>query len=147
MSIKPWILFLLFAGCTTTLDDEELSNLSDYPSWPSFEVRGTLSAHGDTIRVIYANDLAREWSGAGEYPIGSVIVKEIYERSGDERGALDYLAVMRKLEEAPGEGSLQEGWLFTMLDAPDAAEEHNLRCYRKCHAAAPYDSSFHDFGD
>jgi hypothetical protein len=136
------------AGCAAEVDTSDLPDISDYRSWPSFEVSGELPGHGDTVREIFVNDLAQSWSGAGEYPLGTVIIKDVYERKGSERGSLSYIAVMRKLDQSqvPGGGELQGGWLFTMLADEDSAEANNLRCYETCHVAAPNDSSFFDFG-
>lgn len=141
------VLSLALGACSAVVDTDDLAEVDDYPSWDGFEVRGEVGGHDDTIRAIYVNEVARSWSGAGEYPIGTVIVKEVYERAGDERADLSYIAIMRKLDEAPGGGELQAGWLFTILyDGIDGPEENNLRCYDKCHIAAPYDASFHEIG-
>lgn len=138
--------FVLLGACANIVDTDGLGDLSDYRSWDSFTVTGEIPGHGDTLRVIYANEVAHSWSGAGEYPIGSIIIKEIYPAS--DPNTIDYIAIMRKLDEPPAGGELQAGWLYTMLDESiESEEDNNRRCYRSCHVAAPYDSLFHDFGD
>lgn len=140
------VAILAFCACSPVVDTSDLGEISDYKTWPSFEIRGEIPAHNDTIRIIYANEQARSWSGAGAYPIGSIVIKEIYPK--DQPDDIDYIAIMRKLETAPDNGELHNGWLFTILHGDiTAEEENNLRCYRSCHLAAPYDSLFHDLGD
>jgi hypothetical protein len=54
---------------------------------------------------------------------------------------------MRKLAEAPPGGELDEGWLFTYLGEDIRSdEEYRATCWSSCHAAAPYDGLFLDYG-
>jgi hypothetical protein len=147
--MKCWKLsIVLLSACATEVDTENLPSLAGYANWPSFEVRGDIPAHEDTIRVIYANEEAGSWSGAGEYPEGTVILKEVFNRSGEERADLSYIAVMRKLreEDRPSGAELQGGWMFTILDDITSPEANNLLCYESCHRAAPHDGSFFNLG-
>ena len=73
-------LSLLIPGCGETVDVAGLPSTDGHTEWDSFELEGPAPGHGDTFRIIYTNDLARSYTGAGAYPDGSVIVKEILER-------------------------------------------------------------------
>jgi hypothetical protein len=121
---------------------------ADYQSWYRVDTTGALPGHGDTYRIIYANDVAQTWAGAGEYAIGSIVVKEIHELDSDGGpGALDYIAVMRKLDSAPAGAELRAHWLFTYLGGDIGSdEEYRSSCWDTCHAAAPYEGLFLDYG-
>lgn len=151
----------------------------DYTSWSRIDTTVPVPGHGDTYRIIYANDIAElrgvavfepgldaspddldggstddidtEWS----YPQGSIIVKEVRDRDGDQPGAIKYLGVMRKLVEAPSGAELHYsseysdgGWLFTYLaDDIESDEEYRSSCWDECHVAAPIDGTFYDYGE
>ena len=128
------------------VDLEELAPLVDYRSWPRRIAEGPLPAHGDTIRYLYANEVAASWSGGGPYPFGTVVVKEIYARGDDgSAGALDYLAIARRLEDAPPGGEVDDGWLFTLASEPGSPEFHSDSCWRSCHVASPFGGLFSNF--
>ena len=130
--MKRLLPFLVLAGCAEPVDVEPPG---DYTSWARIETDGPAPGHGDTIRVIYANDIARSYAG-GPYPVGSILVKEIYERDGDARGPLGYVGLMRKRE---------DGWLFTESSEPNGEEVAPGFCWSYCHVAAPYDGAFLDY--
>ena len=143
----------LACGASAVVEVDK-ADLEGYQAWASVEATGAIPAHGDTIRVIYANEAAtrRVTEGAGRYPAGSVIVKEIYQRDGEGAGALDYIAVMRMLTQAPEGGALHslsfddQGWLFTDLrDGIDGDEAYSASCWDSCHVASPFDGAFLDY--
>lgn len=139
------LIALLLCGCFSEVDVE--ISPEEYEAFGDpIVVVGEAPGHGDSYRVIYANAEARSYSGAGLYPVGTVIVKEIYRRDGDSMGDFRYIGVMRKLEEAPDGGELDDGWLFTYKgDRDDPAETHRPRCWRTCHQNAPFDGTFLNF--
>jgi hypothetical protein len=154
---------------------------ADYTSWSSIETTEPVPGHGDSYRIIYANPEA-ELLGvpiyepppdAGpddpdaspldpggdvdtdvNYRVGSIIVKEVRERNGDQPGDIKYIGVMRKLVEAPSGAELHKsskysdgGWLFTYLaDDINSDEEYRSSCWDECHVAAPIDGTFYDYG-
>lgn len=149
------LLLLLAAGCGegTVVEVEPVP--ADYTSWYRLDTTGAVPGHGDSYRIIYANDQARArgTSISGTYPRGSIIVKEVHERDGDQPGELRYIGVMRLLEEAPSGAELHsltgdDGWLFTYLaDGIDSDEEYRSSCWDACHQAAPIDGAFYDYGE
>lgn len=164
------LLCLLAAACGeggTVVDIEPVP--AEYTDWYRMDVVGPVPGHGDTYRIIYANDDARLFdqyvvmerpSGpvvvhVDDYPNGSIIVKEVHERDGDQPGELKYTAVMRMLGsgEAPSGADLHSlsgsgGWLFTYLAGGiDSDEEYRSSCWDECHAAAPYGGPFYHYGE
>lgn len=141
---------LALAACGSPLDTDGLAPIADYPDWHRVDVTGEVGGHGDTYRIMYVNDTARDWGGAGPYPPGSVVVKEVHELDGDGGpGALSYVAIARKLEAAPDGAALHGGWLWSLAgDRDDVGtdESESESCWTSCHAAAPADGLFHDFG-
>jgi len=141
-------VFALVA-CSSAVDTDGLESTDDYRSWSQFVVTGNAAAHADSYRIIYANDIALTWSGAGNYPMGSVVIKEIYKLDSEGgQGDLSYLAIARKLDKAPPGGELDDDWLFTIAgDALPASESNESYCWSSCHISAPYTGLFHDLGE
>lgn len=139
---------LLGAGaCSqgTTVEPEAVP--AGYTDWYRVDTTGAIPGHGDSHRVIYVNETGRSYAGTGRYEDGTIIVKEVRDRDGDQPGALRYTAVMRKLSSAPSGGEIQGGWLFTYLaDSITSAEENRPSCWETCHVAAPIDGAFLDYG-
>ena len=125
------------AGCTV-VDTSELPSIDRYVDWYSIETTGAVPGHGDTYRIMYVNDIARSYPHAGDYPLGSVIVKEMLDNDDGNPGSLRYLAIMRRLEEAPEGGKIEGGWLFTRSSELGADEIQGFTCWKKCHVQAPY---------
>lgn len=148
------ILFALcVAGCFPEVDTGGLEPIDDYRDWYQIETSGAISGHGDSIRAIYVNDTALERQ-TPEYPSGSVLIKEVYDNDGGQRGSLEYFALMRKLTEGeePDGAKLRGsrfsvGWMFTMIDGSDinGTEVYFDRCWTSCHVAAPFDGTFIDY--
>ncbi len=149
------------AGCLGTPVDVDKDDLADYTSWNRIDVVGEVPGHGDSYRVIYVNDTATEVEinpVATVYASGSVIVKEIRDRDGDQPGPIRYFGVMRNLlfVDAPDGSELyvstpvlgDHGWLFTYIGGDDigAGEEFRASCWESCHVAAPFDGTFYDYG-
>lgn len=133
------------AGCGTEIDPAGLPSIAGYTSWPYLEKDSDILGHPDSVRVIYKNPVAAAYPHAGRYPVGTVIVKEIFERKGiKERGGLRYIAIMRKLGEGSGQPT-NDGWLFT--DLRDGKETQLDLCWQTCHQAGPYDGAWFDYGD
>jgi hypothetical protein len=143
------------AGCFSSLDTDDLPPIDDYDSWYRVDATGDIPDHDDTYRIIYVNDIARSYGGVGDYPIGSVIIKEIHLLDGDGPGKIDYIAAMRKLAEddadlddvETGGADLQEGWVYTFFDSLGDDEKISDRCYSLCHVAAPFDGAFLDYSE
>jgi hypothetical protein len=142
---RAWLALFIAAGCGSEIDPAGLPSIEGYAAWPSFTVDTDIPGHPESVRVIHVNEVARAYPHGGRYPIGSVIVKDIFERSRDGgRGALRYVAVMRKL----GDGSTlptDEGWLFT--DLRDGREVQKDLCWQTCHKAGPHDGAWFDYGE
>jgi len=134
-------------GCGETVDTSSLPDNSGYKDWYRIDVTGDVPGHFDTYRIIYVNDVARGYDHAGDYPIGSVIVKEIREKNGSDDGALKYIAVMRQLADGAVSVDLDEGWLFTDVGTDITGEEtHVTGCWKNCHVQAPYRGAWFDYG-
>jgi hypothetical protein len=145
-------LILLFpiigaSACGSPVDTDGLDPIDDYTTWERrVDAVGPVGGHGDSYRIMYANERAEEFTGAGGYPRGSVIVKEIRAiDSGETPGDIRYLAIMRKLGEAPPGGELFNSWMFTRANDIDSEETSNARCFKTCHQAAPLDGTFLDW--
>ncbi|MBP6629674.1 MAG: hypothetical protein KBG28_20355 [Kofleriaceae bacterium] len=130
---------LLAAACGTAVAPEPTG---DYTSWPvRLETYGPAPGHGDTYRVIYANDVAAI-SPPGDYgPLAdagmtAVVVKEVRDNVNNTPGPLRYLAIMRK--QAGTDGDPTQGlWLFTRAETPGGAEVQHDFCWDRCHVSAP----------
>ena len=131
---------LALAACGVSVDPAELPSIDGYHDWSHITVTGAVPGHGDTSRVIYVNAAARTYPHGGRYPLGSVFVKETFEKSG----ALHEISIMRKV----GDGApvpTQEGWLFTDLAGGD--EVQKSFCFTTCHRSGPFDFGWFDHGD
>ncbi|MBP6628361.1 MAG: cytochrome P460 family protein [Kofleriaceae bacterium] len=118
--------------------------LGDYRSWLRVDASGDAPGHGDTYRVIYANDLL---AGSGPLNLGAVAVKEVYERDGDQPGALRYVAIMRKQHEGVRQVD-DGGWLFTTvagLPVDGGEETPSSACWDRCHRQAPLAGTWIDY--
>ena len=160
------LLLLVASACSEGTVVEVAPVPADYTDWYRIDSVGPAPGHGDSYRIIYVNDIARLFGTViGEddnrefvyiYPEGSIIVKEVREREGDQPGDINYLGVMRMLadDEVPDGADLDEptelrtyGWLFTYLaDDIDSDEEWRSSCWDECHAAAPFAGAFYDYG-
>lgn len=140
------IVLGLLAACGESLDAgvAPLAEL-DYQSWRSFEVHGDAPGHSG-FRTIYANDLARdpEQSFVLGYQEGAILVKEVFDDVGGARGDLRHIAVMRRIGPVTRAFEDDGGWYFT--EAPAGGEEQHFDfCFRRCHAAAPYNGAWFDY--
>ena len=140
-------LLLVFAfGCGEELrgDVTPITEL-DYKTWKSVQVQGEAPGHAG-FRTIYANDLARDptQSFVYGYQEGAMFVKEVYNDAA--RTDLRHIAVMRRI--GPVTRALEDdgGWYFTEAKG-DGPEEHFDFCFRRCHAAAPYNGAWLDYRD
>jgi Cytochrome P460 len=143
-----WLL-LLIAACSEPLRDDvtPLAELG-YKSWThKVEVHGDAPGHTG-FRTIYANPLAADAMQTLElgYQEGAILVKEVFDDNAGVRGDLRHIAVMRRI--GPVTRVLEDdgGWYFT--EAKGAGpEEHFDFCFRRCHAAAPYNGAWLDYRD
>lgn len=141
-------------GCGETVDTSNLpdeADISDYKTnnerWTRItDVTGDIPGHFDTYRIIYVNDIARTYEGVGDYPLYSVIVKEVRDKNGGEFGELEYIAVMRQVMEGDVSVALDEGWLFTYLDDIGGEETYVSSCWQNCHIQAPFRGTWFDYG-
>ena len=156
-ALLPAALLALAAGCGegTVIEVDPIP--ADVEDWYRVDTTGAIPGHGDSYRIIYANDEARLRTQSGTYPGGSIIVKEVrhFDASGEGPGDLRYYGIMRKLGDAPDGAELHaaspldsNGWLFTYLGAGEGAEEeYRESCWSSCHVAAPIDGAFLDYGE
>ena len=107
--------------------------LGDYTAWFRVDTYGPAPGHGDSYRIIYANDVART---EGPTAKDAVLVKEIHDDVDHQPGALRYVAIMRKLRAGPAPDD-EGGWLFTRADTAGAEETHDDSCWNRCHVQAP----------
>lgn len=145
--MRSILALLVLAACKQDIDVSELPPIDDYRSWTRIgPFVGPIPGHGDSVRPVYVNDVARSYPHAGRYPVGSAIVKEILSPEGDLR----YVAVMRKIGEepwdTPPEGIPSNGgWVFTQLT--DGEEKAWDLCWATCHRQAPWDGAWFDYGE
>lgn len=146
----------LAGGCGggTSVDVTPLP--SDYTSWKRVDTTGDIPGHGDTYRIIYVNDVGQSFPDPPlprEYPVGTIIVKEVHARDGDQPGELESVDIMRKLtdDQAPSGVLLDklipartDGWLFTSAPDAQSGETAHQSCWENCHVAAPIDGAFLD---
>lgn len=149
VSVYVLMLFATVAGgalgCGNDVDTAGLAPIAGYETWPNFPVLEAAPGHGDTYRILYANETARTYPHTGRYAVGTVLVKEIYEKAENGgRGPLSYRAIMRKVgDSAPAGVPVEDGWLYT--DLRDGKEAHKSSCVG-CHRQAPFDGAFFDYG-
>jgi hypothetical protein len=142
-------LCLLFAAacaaCGTEIDPADLPSIEGYESWGLFtELTSDIPGHPDSIRPIYVNQVGRDYPHGGRYPLGTVVVKEIWNRdAAGQRDGLRYVAIMRKVGDDAGVPT-NDGWLFTQKKG-DTETQLEL-CWRTCHKAAPWDGAWLDYG-
>jgi hypothetical protein len=129
-----------WAGCAVPVSPEPVG---DYTTWKRIDTWGTVPGHGDTYRIIYANEVAVAYPGAGAYAEGAIIVKEIYDNQDGTPGDLRYLALMRRLND-PEYGD-EAGWLFSLADTPGGDESYRSLCWSRCHVAAPFAGAWLDY--
>lgn len=144
--MRTLLLTMLLGACAGGVDEEIPA---DYTSWPSWTVCGEVSGHGDSCRVIFANDLALaawEPSEGPGYRLGAVIVKEIRENLDGSPGDIRYLGLMRRKYEIESALEQEGGWLFTIARPEnDYTETYRSLCWARCHVAAPYNGAFYDY--
>lgn len=119
--------------------------VGDYTGWKRVDTYGLVPGHGDSYRMIYVNDIARQFAG-GQYAEGTILVKEVHERIGDQPGALQVTEIMRRIGPAPSSLEDQAGWLFTLMP-PGGIEAEKTTCWRRCHAQAPFAGAWMNYGD
>ncbi|HTJ45538.1 MAG TPA: cytochrome P460 family protein [Kofleriaceae bacterium] len=151
--MKGALAFVAFAACIGNGVSDRIDK-SEYETWKKIATHGVLPAHGGpdnpSYRIIYANPEATTFEGAGHYPEGSILVKEVYDldtSSGSPApGKLQYVAVMRRLDGPQPQGLSDEGgWLFTEASTPGGAETHYAYCWDSCHVASPYHGAWLDY--
>lgn len=128
---------------------------ADYhDTWKMLTVAGNAPGHSDSIRLIYANPIATTPRDPGleqgdvlevGMPLGSVLVKEVYEDNDGEPGALRHIAIMRKLRPVNRVLIDEGGWVFTEYEKPGDPEKSYDLCWGRCHAAAPYNGAWYDY--
>ena len=148
MNKAIWLGCFFVMGCFPIADTSDLPSIDDYESWNRVDAIGPVGGHGNSFRKIYVNDIAQDYAGLGEYRVGSTVVKEVRGISEeDEPLDLRYLAVARKLNEAPPGGTLENGWLFTYVKEAGTEEQNRTSCFGSCHLSAPFDHLFLDYGE
>lgn len=142
--------FLVLPACSSEVDVSGLPETTGYEGWPSIEVTGRTPGHGDSYRIIHYNDVAESYAGAGQYPVGTVMVKEIRANDDGNPGDLSYIGIMRKIgpnaDNPPG-GFNEGGWVFTIAsDGEDTSELWFPSCWGHCHVQGPIDGAWFNYG-
>lgn len=137
-------LVIAVGSCSEPVSPEPLG---DYTTWKRIDVTGRAPGHGDTYRIIYANDRAADptWDLYLGYQEDSIVVKEIRTNEDGQPGALQYVAIMRRLGPIDTALENQGGWLFSESDEPNGPETHADFCWNRCHVAAPYNGAWYDY--
>jgi len=145
-----WATIALSSACFSEVDLDGLPSKDGYQGWASMTTQGDAPPHSDDTRIIYMNDIALTYTGAGDYPLGSVLVKEILNDAGDD---VSYIAVMRRIDREPDGGRLEGtslgrrgGWLFTRAADATDTEIQGITCWDTCHVQAPFAGAFLDYG-
>lgn len=139
---------LLFVMAACAADQADVPPLGDYTQWKPIVTYGHAPGHGDTYRVIYANDIAETYGmplppNEFGYADGTVVVKEVYNLDGDGgQGSLRVIEIMRRIGPSAGD---QIGWVFTAASTPNGSETRQDFCWRRCHQAAPFDGAWLDY--
>ncbi len=129
-------------ACGESISPDPIGDYTDLTTeWNRIETSGPAPGHGDTIRFIYFNEVAR---GMGTRELGAILVKEVYEDDGGVPGALRYVAMMRKVRRGISPDD-EGGWLFSQADTPGGAESHSDTCWNRCHVQAPVFGVWFDY--
>jgi hypothetical protein len=142
-------LFVLAALGCSSIDTSNLPSTDGYQTWRQFgPYTSNVAFHGDTYRIVYANDVATTFDHGGRYPVGSVLVKESYAKtSSGGKGDLQYVDIMRKIDPTmtKTDAVVDDDWVFSYQSG---SKELQLgTCYAGCHVQAPHDSAWIDYGD
>lgn len=82
---KVFLAAVLVGACGETLDAADLASLPSiegYRQWTRHENQGFVPGHQESFRRIYVNAAVERRAPGSPLPVGSVIVKEIYELRG-----------------------------------------------------------------
>ncbi len=143
-----WLLICLAGGCIgSAVDDPQFLSqysIADYKSWASVEFSGDSPGHGDTFRQVYINPTARSYPGGGLYPLGSILVKEVY--TDEPHTDLSAIEIQRYVGATAVNAPVDGGWVFTSKKNADDGETHHTTCWA-CHRQAPYHGAFYSFGE
>jgi len=142
--VRSLLVVGLLAACSEPVDPEPLG---DYTTWKRLDVTGEAPGHGDTYRIIYANDLAADpdWTLEKGYQEGAILVKEIRDDSDGTPGDLRYVAIMRRIGPVATGLEREGGWLFSSSTTPNGSETHSAACWNRCHVASPYNGAWYDY--
>jgi hypothetical protein len=149
MRIAIALPLVALAACISNAVDDRIDP-SEYQAWSKkIETYGELPGHGgDSYRIIYANPIAQTFAG-GHYPEGSILVKEVHALTttsgAPAAGALQSVAIMRRLPGTPEGLDDEGGWLFTETSTPGGSETHYAYCWESCHVAGPYQGAWFDY--
>ena len=72
--VSSWLIAMSLAACA---DSGESIAIPEHATWPSIQFTGEVPGHGNTIRVVFINDVAQQFSG-GQYPEGSILINEVH---------------------------------------------------------------------
>ena len=133
--MKRVFFLVMIAACADERADVE--PLGDYTTWLRIDTWGHAPGHGDTYRIIWANDIALTAQSPAE---GTILVKEVYNRDADgSPGSLQVIEIGRKV------GPASADWLFTSTPTRNGDEVVKDFCWRRCHQAAPYAGAWFDY--
>lgn len=143
MKYNVMFFILFFSIMISCKEKEELFNIPDYKKWKR-AVDGVLTTpipgHGETYRIIYANDMAyqskvvRDSSGQRvQMNEGSVVVKEVYDKQSDVGYKIPGLFIMIKESSDP---DAINGWVYYMKKPGKDPVEVKWRMCVGCHEAA-----------
>ena len=135
-------ILAVVVGCAGSAADVE--PLGDYTTWKRIDTYGKTPGHGDSYRIIYVNDIAETYvAGSPEgYPDGSIFVKQVHDRVGDQAGELRVIEIMRSTGQPLADDG---GFIFTAASEVGGEETAKSFCWRRCHQAAPFQGAWFDY--
>jgi len=134
---------VLVAACSGDVLD--LPPPGEYTQWKRIDTWGTTPGHGDSYRIIYANEPATQLDlglSPLAFPDGTILVKEVYDNASNTPGRLRVIELARRIGPASGQ---QAGWVFSATSTPNGDETEQTFCWRRCHVAAPLAGAWFDY--
>ncbi|HKA88783.1 MAG TPA: cytochrome P460 family protein [Haliangiales bacterium] len=146
--MRSIFLLVLTGACVgSAVDDPQFLSeysIAGYESWFSVDFTGDVPGHGDTFREVYVNPIGRSYPGGGQYPIGTILVKEVFRDAAHTD--LSVIEIQRYVGNRNVNAPVDGGWVFTSKKSAADGETYHRTCW-ECHRQATYGGSFYAFGE